>query len=480
MRRFFRDLTEPILGRLRPKRIIEIGAAEGGHSELLAGWCDANGAEVDIIDTAPRFDVSKFLARYPQVARVHVAPSLSVLPCLSPADVILVDGDHNWFTVYNELKTVYRPGWRPLCLLHDITWPYGRRDLYYDPAMVPDEYRKEWRRGPVDPDVSGIASTGLNSVLCHAVQEGGPNNGVLTAIEDFLRERTEQFRVVTLPILFGLAIIAPNELLDDRPNVRDFLDTLEIPEHLRNLLQIEEKERIAGIAAGQRLAPLGRTPGRPWAPSWRGRSFSPSLPSEILDGIQLGTLNSVYRNHKIYKSPFDLALYLRLIGNLNPRTIIEIGSGDGGSALWFADMMAAVTGAGNVFSFDCRPCESFPKDDRIHFVQAEAPGALLAEVLNGEPHPWLVIEDSSHTLEVSLGVLRFFDPLLVAGDYIVVEDGVLRGLSSEKYLQYEDGPARAIRAFLAENEDRYVIDAELCDFYGYNVTWNPNGWLRKV
>ena len=58
------------------------------------------------------------------------------------ADAVLIDGDHNWHTVYNELKIVDEFQVWPITLLHDIDWPYGRRDVYYDPSTVPAEYRQ--------------------------------------------------------------------------------------------------------------------------------------------------------------------------------------------------------------------------------------------------------------------------------------------------------------------------------------------------
>ena len=80
---------------------------------------------------------------------------------------------------------------------------------------------------------------------------------------------------------------------------------------------------------------------------------------------------------------------------------------------------------------------------------------------------------------MSLAILSFFDGQLAAGDYIVVEDGALRGLPGDHYRRYLDGPSRAIEAFLRTRGAAYEIDTELCDFYGFNATYNPNGWLRR-
>ena len=63
----------------------------------------------------------------------------------------LIDGDHNWYTVVNELRMLRdnaRAGREPLpvLILHDVGWPYGRRDLYYDPSTIPEEHRQPHRK----------------------------------------------------------------------------------------------------------------------------------------------------------------------------------------------------------------------------------------------------------------------------------------------------------------------------------------------
>ncbi len=137
--------------------------------------------------------------------------------------------------------------------------------------------------------------------------------------------------------------------------------------------------------------------------------------------------------------------------------------------------------SGQVISIDVEPLVEF-SDPRITFLGGDAHS--LGEVLSQDrlaklAHPWLVVEDSSHRYETSMAVLRFFDEWLVSGDYLVVEDGILSQFSDPMYERYEDGPNRAVAAFLESHPGRYEIDEELCDHYGYNATFNPNGWLRR-
>ena len=189
-----------------------------------------------------------------------------------------------------------------------------------------------------------------------------------------------------------------------------------------------------------------------------------------------------YRDIPCLKSPIDLALYLLLIQRLRPKTVFEIGTKYGGSALWFADMLA-VHGieSAQVISVDLNP-SALITDSRIRFLQGDARSLhdlFDAAMLRTFPKPWLVIEDSSHLFEDALAVLEFFHPFMESGEYIVVEDGSLSQFSDPMYQRFQDGPNRAVAAFLKRRGAEYDIDTELCDWFGYNATYNPNGWLRR-
>lgn len=75
-------------------------------------------------------------------------------------------------------------------------------------------------------------------------------------------------------------------------------------------------------------------------------------------------------------------------------------------------------------------------------------------------------------------MLNYFDKIVLTGDYIVVEDGVVADLPGEHYELYEDEPNRVVAQFLEETGSRYQIDEALCDFYGHNITYCPNAWLK--
>ena len=68
-----------------------------------------------------------------RVEGTYEALSVDVLPSLEPMDAALIDGDHNWYTVYNELKMLAEGSRRggaplPVIVMHDVLWPQGLGD----------------------------------------------------------------------------------------------------------------------------------------------------------------------------------------------------------------------------------------------------------------------------------------------------------------------------------------------------------------
>lgn len=204
------------------------------------------------------------------------------------------------------------------------------------------------------------------------------------------------------------------------------------------------------------------------------------LPYDLLMKIQAGTMTYQYRGVPLQKNPFDLALYSLLLERTRPRTLIEIGSYRGGSALWFADQ-AELLGLGlEILSIDL-DVPPAAGGSAVRFLKGDA--ANLSEVLpprlmQAVARPLMVVEDSSHLAGTTAAVLDFFDPWLRSGEYIVVEDGILSDMRVAGL--YDGGPLRAIEAFLRRSDGRYAVDRGLCDFFGRNVTWNVDGYLRRL
>jgi cephalosporin hydroxylase len=212
-----------------------------------------------------------------------------------------------------------------------------------------------------------------------------------------------------------------------------------------------------------------------------GRHFRVGLSADQLERIQAGTLRTAYRDLRLAKNPFDLALYLRVIQQHRPAAIIEIGTSEGGSAAWFRDQCRSVGLAETrVISIDRSPPSINLDGIKFLFGDANDPDSTFPHAeLESAPHPWLIIEDSAHTHQSTSAMLAYFDKLMRIGDRIVIEDGVVADLPGDQYRGFQDGPNRAVAEFLLNTGSRYAIDIESCDFYGQNLTYAPNGWLVK-
>jgi hypothetical protein len=213
----FSEIILSVLETSDARNIVEIGAEYGGNSTMLADFVGERNGSLVSVDPAPKPEFLEWVATNPQVS--HVAkPSLEAFAELSGVDAWVIDGDHNWYTVYNELARIdalcKRDGKPLLALLHDVNWPSGRRDMYYAPETIPAEFRHPFSHdGGCFPGVPWlIENQGFRGMghFAWAMHEGGPRNGVLTAIEDFLEEQHNAGRELgfaEIPAVFGLGIL---------------------------------------------------------------------------------------------------------------------------------------------------------------------------------------------------------------------------------------------------------------------------------
>ncbi len=248
MFRFWTLIIEPIFRAVEAKRIVEVGVDYGHHTQRFIEYCTRVNGHLDAIDPEPKFDFASARARCGEVVTLHQCLSLEVLKRLQSADVVLIDGDHNWYTVFNELKQVEMVARDtgsdfPLVFFHDISWPYGRRDLYYAPEKLPAEHVQPYAQKGLMPEVSSLVDTGgINPWHFNALQEGGPRNGVLTAVEDFLAH-SKIGTLYTIPILFGLGILIPKKLQSNAALMAE-INHWQSAEGLRTLLEFLERERV--------------------------------------------------------------------------------------------------------------------------------------------------------------------------------------------------------------------------------------------
>lgn len=255
MNGFWDFLIRPALEAAGCREIVEVGSEGGVHTRRILEWCASHDARLHVIEPEPQYDVDALCAAHPSRLVFHHATSLEAIQKLDGADAVLLDGDHNWYTVFHELAALEAlHGERfPLVFLHDVAWPFARRDMYYAPARIPGPDRHPYAKGGVVPTKAKLVQgDGLAPELYKAQHEGGPRNGVLTAVEDFLARTPLRLRLEVVPVDFGLGVLASERLLDARPALRAIVDELSAPAFGFRLAAHTEERRIATVIPLQR------------------------------------------------------------------------------------------------------------------------------------------------------------------------------------------------------------------------------------
>jgi hypothetical protein len=247
------QLTEILLACLdaaQARSVTEVGAYAGDLTRILVAWAERADATVSAVDPAPQPALEQLAEEQTRLELIRQT-SLVALPELPLPDAIVIDGDHNYYTVSQELRLIgERAGGErlPLLLFHDVCWPHGRRDDYFDPERIPlgSRHPTVGERGGISPGNPGVDPRGLPYPRS-AEREGGAHNGVLSAIEDFVAGR-EGVRLVVVPAFFGLGVA-----WDTQRPYSPALERLLGPLDRHPVLERLETNRVSQLARRHRL-----------------------------------------------------------------------------------------------------------------------------------------------------------------------------------------------------------------------------------
>lgn len=230
------------------RSVIEVGAYDGELTTLLLDWAARSDppARVVAIDPDPQPPLERLDAERIDLELIR-ALSHEALDGIELTDAVILDGDHNYFTVAGELRLIAESageGRLPLILLHDVGWPHGRRDAYCAVEQIPaaDRPHPVVEGGGLFPGEEGIRPDGL-PMWWSAAREGGARNGVLTAVEDFMEQR-DGLRLAVIPSFFGFGV-----LWETAAPYADALEELLGPWDRHPVLQRMEDSRVLFLAA---------------------------------------------------------------------------------------------------------------------------------------------------------------------------------------------------------------------------------------
>ncbi|MEK9893706.1 MAG: CmcI family methyltransferase [Pelagibacteraceae bacterium] len=166
----------------------------------------------------------------------------------------------------------------------------------------------------------------------------------------------------------------------------------------------------------------------------------------------------------LMKDPMTLSTIQCIINDLKPKTIIEFGTYDGGSALWMHDILKNFQDDFTIHTFDIVDYKTvFPKRINFHQFDNYQIDSFNVELLKNMIHPVLFIEDSHKNF---IELLNLIDPFVTEEDFLIVEDTIVKS-KHDKMVEWL-------------KDKKYKVNDYYCDMWGYNGSWNFNGYLQKM
>lgn len=216
------------------------------------------------------------------------------------------------------------------------------------------------------------------------------------------------------------------------------------------------------------------------------------LPSSVWQTLLDNTYLQTWKGIILNKGCTEIATYPMILHELQPKTIIELGALNGGSALWLADNLEIFGIQAEIYSVDIDLGlldEKAKSKPNIHFIQGDCnqiESALPPTLLASLPHPWLLIDDVHIN---TIGICEYFHQNgLQPGDYFIVEDtnpslwNFWDARPWEEKQEMKEGVEKLhnMKKWLNSREDEYLVDTHYQDLFGYNGSKNWNSILKRV
>lgn len=190
--------------------------------------------------------------------------------------------------------------------------------------------------------------------------------------------------------------------------------------------------------------------------------------------------NTRWRDVDAMKCPMDMLVLAEIVYQTQPDLIIELGSAQGGSALFLADLQTLFISLNSrVIAVDDRDVfhPVMPSHPRIVTVRGRSTDPETVKRLSKyrEKHRrCMVLSDSDHSYETTLVELETYAPMVTPDCYFIVEDTNI-GMHPINKRPEEDSPIAAVRKFLSRHPE-FQADRSREQF---QLTFNPQGFLLR-
>lgn len=198
----------------------------------------------------------------------------------------------------------------------------------------------------------------------------------------------------------------------------------------------------------------------------------------------------------VIQLPDDLLRLQEVIYRVRPAVVIETGVAHGGSLVFHASLLKAMSLDGVVIGIDIeirehnrRAIEAHELYPMIRLIESSslAPQAVQAALDHaGDRSPVMVILDSNHARDHVAAELELYAPLVTPGSYLIVADGIMHQLQGAPRSGDDWGsnnPLAAVDHFL-ESHPEFEREPPAPPFNEGSArlspTYFPGGWLRRV
>jgi len=234
-----------------------------------------------------------------------------------------------------------------------------------------------------------------------------------------------------------------------------------------------------------------------WVPSQRDYLIEDLCRTVTRVAANEGWFRQIWQGVDVWQLPEDLVRLQVVIHEIRPRWIIETGTKFGGSAIFFASLLALNGESGGgvlTVDLDLKPeaLHCFATHPLGHRVRAALAGdAVDPAILSGfagfirqEPGPVLVFLDDDHNADHVERELWAYAPLVTPGSYLIVADTVFAELAGtpvgKPTAKYPDvqtsNPRVALARFLASAGSDFAQVSPPCPYGPGNF---PDGFLQR-